>query len=405
MSVFDASQIPPWMDEMFITSAICHFENNPQSKVLQFSIEPAKKTGGNRFESAVYRSSIIYCSNSIIDKIFTIIKTQPVIENEENLEDEAVFNVETSMYKILSKIQFLMQSIGDSDILCPRLFFQCMSPQPVIFLEDVNMSGFDQMIDTIPEDFEFSKMIARRLGKFHAGSFYLNKIKQFNHNYFTFSIYQDYQCINMLFDKPLRIFIELISTWKGFEQFVEPLKAFRKHFASLGLKSYKPNKGSAAFNVLNHGDFHSRNVLFKKDIDGKLNDMIMLDFQTCVFASPAIDLTSALYNFLSDSNRIKHRDEFIAVYHKQFVNTLKQFGYNKHMPTLMDLQIEMLRNGNLQVITAICLKYLSYFDYKSLEPEDLTNGMKSIKIKAFNTEGFKKMISEELPRFLYNGII
>ncbi|XP_070489867.1 uncharacterized protein [Chironomus tepperi] len=404
MSTTD-SQIPLWMDDKFIMSAISHYENNPQAKVLQYSIEIAKKSGGNQSGSAVYRSAIIYCSNSIIDKIFTIIKTQPVVENAEKLEDVTAFNVETSMYKILSKIQVLMQSIGDSDVLCPRLIFQSMEPQPVIFLEDVHMNGFDYMIDTIPEDFEFSKMIARRLGKFHAGSYYLNKIKQFNPAYFTFSIYEDYQCINMLFDKPLRIFIEVLSSWIGYEKYVEPLKAFRKNFASLGLKSYKPHKGSTTINVLNHGDFHSRNVLFRRDMDGTLSDMIMLDFQTCVFATPAIDLTYALYNFVSDSNRQKHRDEFIAIYHHQFVETLKQLGHQKHIPTLMDLQIEMLRNGNLQVITAICLKYLSYFDYKRLEPEDFTNGMRSIKVKAFNSDGFKKMISEELPRFLYSGII
>lgn len=114
------SQTPIWMDDKFITSAIRHYENNPQAKVLQYSIEPAKKSDGNQGGSAVYRSSIIYSSNSIIDKIYTIIKTQPVVENAEKLDDEAAFNVETSMYKILSKIQLLMQSIGDSDVLCPR---------------------------------------------------------------------------------------------------------------------------------------------------------------------------------------------------------------------------------------------------------------------------------------------
>lgn len=114
------SQIPLWMDDKFIMSAICHYENNPQAKVLQYSIEPAKKSGGNQGGSAVYRLTIIYCSNSIIDKIHAIIKTQPVVENAEKFEDETAFNVETSMYKILSKIQLLMQSIGDSDVLCPR---------------------------------------------------------------------------------------------------------------------------------------------------------------------------------------------------------------------------------------------------------------------------------------------
>lgn len=104
----------------------------------------------------------------------------------------------------------------------------------------------------------------------------------------------------MLFDKPLRIFIEVLSTWKGYEKYIEPLKAFRKNFVSLGLKSYRPHKGSTTINVLNHGDFHSRNVLFRKDMDGTLSDMIMVSLITL----DIFDLLKII--FLNFSSIFKH---------------------------------------------------------------------------------------------------
>lgn len=47
----------------------------------------------------------------------------------------------------------------------------------LIILEDVSVSGFDEIIKQPPTDFEVSKKIARRLAKFHAGSFYLQREK------------------------------------------------------------------------------------------------------------------------------------------------------------------------------------------------------------------------------------
>ncbi|KAG5668058.1 hypothetical protein PVAND_016014 [Polypedilum vanderplanki] len=394
-----------WIDKNFISAALKSFENCEEIEIIDFYVTPSENNQSS-YNSVLYHASITYKQVIEIKHIFVVIKAQPFIENSQHDGDEKTFHTETQTYKILSEIQSLMHSIGDKEVLCPKLIYETIKPRPAIVLEDVNKSGFETMIEEIPMDFEFSKMVARKLGKFHAGSFYLQKQRKFSPSNFTFSIYQDFQCINMLFDKPLRIFIEVLSTWKGYEKFIEPLREFRKNFASQGVRSYTRNRGNFAFNVLNHGDFNARNVLFKKnEKNGKFCDMIMLDFQACVFATPAVDLTYALYNFLSDENRQKYRDEFLAIYHQQFVDSLKKFGYKKQPPSLIDLQVEMIRNGNLQVISAICLKYLSYFDYKTLEPDDLANGMRSIKEKAFNSDGFKKMISEELPRFLYCGII
>lgn len=53
---------------------------------------------------------------------------------------------------------------------------------------------------------------------------------------------------------------------------------------------------------------------------------------------------------MSSENRNNHRDEFIATYHKEFVDTLKSFGSLKTPQSLTNLQVELTRNGALEVM-------------------------------------------------------
>lgn len=114
-----------------------------------------------------------------------------------------------------------------------------------------------------------------------------------------------------------------------------------------------------------------------------------------------------MYYLLSVENRQKRRGEFIQNYHTQFVASLKQFGYMKAPPSLMDLQVELLRNGNLEVALAICHSAMFYCDFSTMTPEDLDQGEGSKKFfkKVYNHPEYKDMVQKELPRFLYNGFI
>lgn len=96
------------------------------------------------------------------------------------------------------------------------------------------------------------------------------------------------------------------------------------------------------------------------------------------------------------------------MYHQQFVESLKTFGYLKAPPSLIDLQVELLRNGNLEVLIAICLSIFVYFDFSTLKPEDMDmgEGIKRAKRRMYKeTPILMDSILKELPRFLYNGFI
>lgn len=108
---------------------------------------------------------------------------------------------------------------------------------------------------------------------------------------------------------------------------------------------------------------------------------------------------------MSDENRFKRYDEFLATYHEEFVEALKKFGYIKKPPTLLDLQVEMMKNGNLQAqIGLFTFPYL-ILDVSSFTPEDYAAGPRMIKVKAFQNERFKRVMKEALPIFLRKGFL
>jgi hypothetical protein len=110
---------------------------------------------------------------------------------------------------------------------------------------------------------------------------------------------------------------------------------------------------------------------------------------------------------VSAKNRQTHRDELIATYYQQFVDSLKKFGYLKAPPSLIDLNVEMLRNGNLEVLIAICMGIFFFIDFSAMTSEDMDmgEGTKRAKRRMYRTPGFKEIILQELPRFLHNGFI
>ncbi|XP_070508925.1 uncharacterized protein [Chironomus tepperi] len=411
MDSFDFSkQIPLWLDQELFDTAIQTYISDPQAKVTSFDIKAATKPGEN-FASAVYRAAIKFTSKFSKDEkeMSVIIKTQPVnvdLPNMAHMKDTTFFETEMAVYgNILWKIQELITSVGYEDVMCPKLIYQTMTPKPIIILEDVSINGFDTPIRSLHDDFEITKMIVRRLAKFHAASFYLQDEQKIDATPFNHSLFKFDPIAKSFFGEGYKTLLTVMSKWNGFERYIEPIRQLSETYREKGLKSYSPNTGPGAWNVLNHGDFHLKNMLYKMDKDsGKVEDVMMYDFQICVYASPAVDLTYMLFNFTSDENRYNRYDELLATYHEQFVEALKRFGYLKQPPTLLDLQVEMMKNGNLQAQNGLLMYAFLIFDMSTVKMEDLKDKT-ALKRMTFENERYKKVIKEELEVFLFRGYL
>ena len=81
----------------------------------------------------------------------------------------------------------------------------------------------------------------------------------------------------MLGTKSYEFLEKFMPEWDGFEKFVEPIKHFKEIFLEKNLKTYSPNTGPGAWNVLNHGDFLMKNFMFKMEKEGQgVEDFMMV---------------------------------------------------------------------------------------------------------------------------------
>lgn len=167
-----------------------------------------------------------------------------------------------------------------------RLIYQSAEPSPVIILEDVSGAGFS-VVDKSPDDFEVSKKVVRRLAKYHAATFYLAAEKKFNFEAFDFSLFKDPMMKGML-DQAFSAFVDVAKTWNEFEKFVPSLESFKNTYTSRVAETYSVNRTKFAFNVVNHADFHLKNILFRKNADGAIDDLYIVSLiillQTIFFA-------------------------------------------------------------------------------------------------------------------------
>lgn len=155
------------------------------------------------------------------------------------------------------------------------------------------------------------------------------------------------------------------------------------------------------FNVLNHGDCWSNNVMFQYDAFGKIKETYLIDYQLPKYGTPAQDL----YYFLLSSTRYELKlskfDYFIKYYHDHLCENLKLLNYPKKMPTLRDLHIMLYKYGIWGFSTAMGVMGVVLMD--PTESANLENFLSesdegdSFKRQMYTNARYRKHIEAILP--------
>lgn len=99
------------------------------------------------------------------------------------------------------------------------------------------------------------------------------------------------------------------------------------------------------FKVLNHGDSWCNNMMFKKGDDGTSTDMRFIDYQMSFWGGPSADLGYFFISSLSNDIKVEHFDNLLVFYHDELVKALQALNYEKHIPTLSELHVDMIEKG------------------------------------------------------------
>lgn len=412
----DEMHAPKWMDSAFFEKVLKHSENDASLAVSDSKIVPGTKPG-DHFASIIFRAAVSFKSRGKDQDVSLIIKTIPEQEGMKRdiLKDGEIFETETIMYQtVVPEMKRLLQSAGDDTEFGPRLLYSSKDPTWVMVFEDITKRSYEMKYTQL--NLDEAKIVYAKLARWHAASMYLS-------NTVPIISKLDKGLGNLMDSEFSEIWVGHIATlaklcrgWPGYESFGERLDVLKGSIMHKLQQIYQL-KDTNLVNVLNHGDLHSKNMMFKIE-DGVTKDILLLDYQISCWGSPAIDIIYSLYNTCSIETRDNHRDELIKFYHDEFTAALNKFGYLKKIPTLIDLHVEVLKCGQLETFLACTFLPFMILPFDELMPKNETNPEEGVELdfgdkekmqemmeRVFQHPKYVSVIQRYLPTFLYKGLL
>lgn len=135
---------------------------------------------------------------------------------------------------------------------------------------------------------------------------------------------------------------------------------------------------------------------------------LQLDFQLTKWGSPCIDIFYLLHMVASSDTRDEHRDEIIAHYYAEFVKTLKTIGFMSKPPSLLELNIELLKNGFMEIVIATCLLPFFFVDRHTQDMDvAFDNGIEGVNLRKemYKNPKLKEILVKFFNNAFYKGII
>lgn len=213
----------------------------------------------------------------------------------------------------------------------------------LIVLGDLRSCGYSTGDHRAGLDAAHCKLVFAELGRFHAAAYVLNKsdstdtanaLKEVSREVqFTkerSSIYEEH--LAQLASNTTDIIRKNPKASRYAKQ-VERILSNTYHHLLTFLKPREP------FSTLTHGDLWTKNIMFCYSEDEPVFAKF-LDFQTCRYGSPALDINYFLYTSTTSDVRQQYMDDFMRTYHRSLSRTLHQLGLQVS-PNLVDLRREV----------------------------------------------------------------
>ncbi|XP_024881126.1 uncharacterized protein LOC112460596 [Temnothorax curvispinosus] len=146
-------------------------------------------------------------------------------------------------------------------------------------------------------------------------------------------------------------------------------------------------------------------MLFKYDNDGKPVQHICVDFQNCVYTSPAIDLQYFLSTSPSPDVIENKRDVLLNEYLGVLSATMKQLGCKTQPPTMEELKTTLKRRASYGMIASFLV--LPIVLCCKTEVKDLDEMMNSDTFSSpgLKSESYIKLMMKRIPMYDEWGLL
>lgn len=421
---------PEWMNKEYFEKILRETNNDDSIEVTHLVTKPGS-LAGDHYASVMFRAVLNYNTKSAKDlEKSLIIKTMPFVDGpkKEMLAGMNMFDVEIKMYKeVIPKFQKMLKDIGDETQLGGKCLYASSEPHEVLVFDDLTKDDY-KTITKWGGSWAVGKKAVEKLAKWQAMSFKMvsdgdESMQSFNENGFT-----NGNMVNApTFKYGFKNFVDMLKKDPELEQYTSKFEHLLEQDPmnkSIALYKAFVNGDKANLFVLNHGDFHIKNLMFTETESGEVDDVLLVDFQMCIWGPAVIDLTYMLYMMMEEDERLDRRNEIIHYYFETFTETLKKLGFSGEYPKLTDLYKDFLTYkdfGKLKYIFlyrffSICIFLellllttmlpfiMAIKENPALDIGAVLHGENAGKA-LYETESYQKYVKKVLPSLLHRGYL
>ncbi|CAD7093758.1 unnamed protein product [Hermetia illucens] len=392
----DELELPQWVNSDFLRTVIEESGKGKNVQIHNYESTPATALG-DHFASIMFRIKVTFAADEITNGVISLIlKTCPDTDGlkKELLETIDVFDREIYMYtKVLNECRDILKKCGYTDLLAPRVLYSSLTPHKVIVFEDLKELGYFMLPHNVPDEYEI-RLVFSKLAQLHAVTFKMNADGRNDFHLkgtvfgFSYSRRMDF------FLTGPKFLAEVMESLPGFESCASKLRKITAEW--LMDKCVKAVNQPAAYSVLNHGDFHIRNMMFKRNEFNAISEIALVDFQIPHWGSPAYDLV-----YMAGILPYEFREIAFRHYFNIFIDVLVKTGYEGELPTYEQLQEEIKAYSYLELYFQSTLALFVYRDRSNINVQ--TEAIMSdpvVRRSLYNDETYIAHIKETVPKLL-----
>ncbi|CAD7091898.1 unnamed protein product [Hermetia illucens] len=283
--------------------------------------------GGENYMSCMFRVHIeVEKEDGTTGSYDYIVKLMPPNDPQAELKKSmAAFPKEVEMYeKLVPQFEQAFHEIGVDTEFSPKCWKTMNDPQ-LLIMEDLTTRKFKNIDRLKGMDMEHTKLVLTKLAQFHAASACIYEksgpySEQMRNGMVDRSKSGDLVDMQKTHWAGL---CQLFRFWNTCGEYVDQLESLTDRIIEIYSQSMDADPNE--FNVLLHGDLWANNIMFQHDENGHPKEVIFVDLQLSRYASPMQDLI-------------------------ELVKNLTLLKYPKEPPTLMDLNITLLKRGFYGII-------------------------------------------------------
>eukprot|EP00099_Drosophila_melanogaster_P002168 NP_001097918.1 CHK domain ov1 [Drosophila melanogaster] len=405
-----AGKIPDWVTaERF--EDVLKSNVDGYSKVRNFKAEMGSAAGDNYATNMLRVNIEVELQDGTTKELSYMVKLPRQREiNKEMMKHNNIFEIERTMYNlVVPEMEALYKAAGVEVTFGAKSYELKNAQTEYISLEDLCIKGFKNANRLEGLDQAHTERVLRKLAQWHAATAVRVATKgQYPEIVLNgFFKEENRPMMNDMMNGMGQVFVKCCSTYEGNEAYIEKVKALKDVMIDELFKMCVVDP--TEFNVLNHGDSWSNNIMFQYDESGKIKEVYMVDFQVSKYGTVAQDL----YYFLISSTKLEDKlskfDYYVKVYHDNLVEHLKILKYSKPLPSLRDIHKSLYKYGTFAysvatgVMAAVLVDPTESASFENFVGDSAEGA--DFQMKMYNNPRYRKHMQAILPWLLNRGAL